>query len=97
MAGDVVILLIDGGAARARLEARCVNGFGVIGDRGILAEAAHIATEDARFYDLTLWNLAAGLSNIEQSPFVEFNDFMAMVVGVTKDDLDARMLLWNLS
>ncbi len=64
-------------------------------EQGKLAEAARIATDDPRFYNLTLWNLSAGLSNVDQSPYVDFNDFMASIVGVAKDDLDARTLLFG--
>ncbi len=64
-------------------------------EQGKLAEAARIATEDPKFYNLTLWNLTAGLSNVDQSPYVDFNDFMASIVGVAKDDVDARTLLFG--
>lgn len=60
---------------------------------GKLKEAAAVATEDASFYRLTVKHFAGRLSNREESPYVPLNDFSAMVVGVTRDNLDARLLL----
>lgn len=60
---------------------------------GKLDEAAQIAIADDHFYDVTLKTWALALSNRAETPFADFNDFAAMVVGVARDDLDARSLL----
>ncbi len=60
---------------------------------GNFKAAANIATEDSNFYRLTLKQWATKLSNREESPFPSLNDFSAMVIGVTRDGKDARLLL----
>jgi len=60
---------------------------------GDFKSAAAIATEDPNFYRLTVKQWATRLSNKDESPFPALNDFSAMVVGVTRDDKDARLLL----
>ena len=61
--------------------------------RGRYPEAARIATADPTFYQVTVRHLATPLSNRDRSPYVDLNDFIAMVVGVTRDNIDARQLL----
>ncbi len=61
--------------------------------QGRIQDAAHIATSDPFFYNMTVWDMATGIATVDQTPYVDFNDLMAMIVGVTKDDLDARTLL----
>ncbi len=60
---------------------------------GKTAEAAHIATDDPSFYGVTIRDWAAVMSNKAESPVVDFDDFQAMIIGVVRDDLDARLLL----
>src|SRR3989338_563204 len=60
---------------------------------GRVADAVAIAIEDPNFYGLTLRNFAAVMSSKDESPLTPFNDFQAMVIGVTRDNLDARLLL----
>ncbi|MEQ1876896.1 MAG: hypothetical protein ABL958_09640 [Bdellovibrionia bacterium] len=56
-------------------------------------QAAQIATSDPAFYNDTVRQWAAPMSNKEGSAFVPLNDFIAMVIGVTRDQSDARELL----
>lgn len=56
-------------------------------------EAAHLITDDPKFYDVTVRDFAAVMSNLELAPYVPLNDFIADIVGVTRDNRDARELL----
>ncbi len=56
-------------------------------------EAARIASADPSFLNLTVRQFAAPLSNRAESPRVPLNDFIAMFIGVTRDNRDARELL----
>lgn len=56
-------------------------------------DAAKIATEDDRFINVTVRDFAAVMSNRKESPFVPFNDFEALVMGIVRDETDARELL----
>lgn len=60
------------------------------GDR---LSAAQMALKDPRFYSVRLRNFAAAFSNIEESPNEDFNDLQALIIGIVRDDLDARLLL----
>lgn len=62
-------------------------------DDGKVYEAAKIATNDTYFYQVKLLNFAAPLSGREEKPSEPLNDFSATVIGVARDDLDARLLL----
>ncbi len=55
--------------------------------------AAAIATADPKFINVTVRQFAAPMSNLEESRRVRLNDFIAMVMGFTRDNLDARALL----
>ena len=61
---------------------------------GHLVEAAHVATEDDSFFNTTLVQLAAPLSNRAESSLVDMNDFIAMIVGTARDDRDLREALF---
>jgi len=60
---------------------------------GDLVSAAKIATQDPGFYNVTLRRWAAPMSNRGLSPRVQLNDFTAIIVGLTRDDLDFRLAL----
>lgn len=62
-------------------------------NRGDKLGAAQIAINDTRFYSVRLRNFAARFGNIDESPQQSFNDLQALVLGITRDDLDARELL----
>ncbi len=55
--------------------------------------AADIAMDNVNFYNVTLKNFAAPWTNREQSVFVPFNDYMATVVGMIRDDVPFNTLL----
>lgn len=61
--------------------------------QGKLLEAARIASAEDGFYNITVRQFAAPMSNREESARVVLNDFIAMFVGVTRDNRDARELL----
>lgn len=63
---------------------------------GRLDEAAHKATDDDEFYNTTIRQFAAALSNRQESPAAPLNDFIAMFIGVAAESgerADARSLL----
>ena len=62
-------------------------------DNGEEKKAAAIATDDAYFYQVTVKNMAAGMSNKSETPYVPLDDFQATFIGAVRDDLDARTLL----
>ena len=55
--------------------------------------AAYIAMENSSFYNVTLKNFAAPWTNRDRSVFVPLNDYVATVVGMTRDDVDFRTVL----
>lgn len=60
---------------------------------GDLYGAALIATEHPQFYNLTVKQMALKMSTREETIAQKLNDFAASIVGVTRDGLDARLLL----
>ena len=62
-------------------------------DQGKMTDAAAIATGDAHFYSTTIQPWAASISNQKESPYEPLSDFEAMIIGVVRDDVDARQLL----
>jgi hypothetical protein len=61
--------------------------------KGDLKGAAAIATADDGFYNATLRDWAAVMANKDGTPLIDLDDFQATMIGVTRDDLDARTLL----
>jgi hypothetical protein len=55
--------------------------------------AALMATQHDAFYDVTLPNLVKPWTNRDQSVFVPLNDYVALVVGLVRDDADFRDVL----
>ncbi len=55
--------------------------------------AAFTAMDDHGFYNVTLRNFAAPWTNRDQSVFVPFNDYTALVVGMVRDDVPFNTLL----
>lgn len=53
--------------------------------------AAEIAIQNKNFYNVTLKNWVKSWSNRDQNPRVEFNDFVATVVGMIRDSSNAGM------
>ncbi len=60
---------------------------------GNLRGAAAIATDQPGFYNLVVRDFAARMSTRDESINEDLNDFIATFIGVTRDDLDARLLL----
>jgi hypothetical protein len=57
--------------------------------------AAEIALEAPAFYNVTLKNYVAPWTNEEQTIFTPLNDYTATVIGMVRDDLDFRQLLFG--
>lgn len=58
-------------------------------------EAAEIATQQAQFINVTVREFAAKMSTRDESVREQLNDFTATVMGVTRDNTDARHLLYG--
>jgi hypothetical protein len=69
----------------------------VCSDNGVSGAecAAYIAMENPSFYNVTLKNFAAPWTNREFNVFVPLNDYIATVIGMIRDDLDFRGVLWE--
>lgn len=76
-----------------RLKDKRVNQIADLIRAGHIKDAAHIATEDDYFYNLTIRNMAAEMSAKAENALAPLNDFQAMMIGAVRDNLDARELL----
>ena len=68
-----------------------VNGGPVTGP----VAAALIATDDPSFYNVTLKNFVAPWTNRDSNVFVPLNDYTATVIGMVRDDVDFREVLFG--
>lgn len=57
--------------------------------------AAALATSDARFYNITVRDFAAKMSNRAETIATPLNDFTATIIGAVRDQLNAQRLLWD--
>jgi hypothetical protein len=57
--------------------------------------AALIATQDHKFYNDTIRNMAAPWTNRSQSVYVPLNDYTATVIGMVRDDIAFNTILSN--
>ncbi|BES70419.1 hypothetical protein RE428_14370 [Marinobacter nanhaiticus D15-8W] len=57
--------------------------------------AAYTAMEDPAFYNVTIKNFVAPWTNEAMSSFVPLNDYTATVIGVVRDGLDFRRILYD--
>lgn len=64
-------------------------------DAGDTIAAAYTAMDNDAFYSATLKNWAAPWTNREQNVFVPLNDYIATVIGVVKDEIDFRRVLYD--
>jgi hypothetical protein len=64
-------------------------------DAGDPLDAALIATDAPEFYSVTLKNFAAPWTNRDRSVFVPLNDYTATVIGMVRDEVDFRQLLYG--
>jgi hypothetical protein len=55
--------------------------------------AAQTAMNDPHFYTVTLKNFAAPWTNRDQSVFVPLNDYIALVIGMVKDNVPFNQIL----
>lgn len=55
--------------------------------------AAQIATQQPNFYNNVVRDMAAKMSNLDETVSAPLSDFVATVIGATRDNLDARTLL----
>lgn len=62
-------------------------------ERGDLKGAAQIATTHPNFLNVTIKHMALQMSTREETRRIPMNDFAASVVGITRDNGDARLLL----
>ena len=57
--------------------------------------AAEMAMDNDAFYRVTIKNWAAPWTNREQTQFVPLNDYIATVIGLIRDELDFRTVLYG--
>lgn len=57
--------------------------------------AAQLALDNPAFYNVTLKNFVTPWTNEEQTPFAPLNDYTATVIGVVRDNLDFRRILYD--
>ncbi|MEO0334956.1 MAG: hypothetical protein AAF202_01085 [Pseudomonadota bacterium] len=62
-------------------------------EAGDLLAAAARATDTSDFYNITVRDFAAKMSNRAETVDVPLNDFIATIIGVTRDDINATQLL----
>jgi hypothetical protein len=55
--------------------------------------AAQLAMQDPGFYNVTLRNFAAPMTNVAQSVFVPLNDYTATVIGMIRDNVPFNTVL----
>ncbi len=79
-------------SAMAGTNANCVN-YQLTGVDAAAECAAYVAMENTNFYNVTLKNFAAPWTNRDQSVFVPLNDYIATVIGMTRDDEPFNELL----
>ena len=56
------------------------------GQAGSAMDAAYRAMDNPNFYNVTLKNFAAPWTNRDQNVFVPLNDYIALVIGMIRDD-----------
>ena len=57
--------------------------------------AAEIAITNDAFYNVTLKNFASPWTNEEQTVFVPLNDYTATAIGMIRDGIDFRQILYG--
>jgi hypothetical protein len=58
-------------------------------------QAAYVAMQNPAFYNATLKNWAAPWTNRDSDAFAPLNDYVATIIGVVRDDLDYRRILYD--
>lgn len=80
------------GVAPASFDSRVIRVASLLKD-GRKKDAARAVTEDPGFFERVVRPFAAQISTAAERSDVELNDFIATVIGATRDRLDARKLL----
>jgi len=62
---------------------------------GDVSAAARTAMDNEAFYSVTLKDMVTPWTNRDQSVFEPLNDYTATVIGVVRDELDFRRILWD--
>jgi hypothetical protein len=62
---------------------------------GNAVAAAYTAMDNSNFYNVTLKNFITPWTNEAQTVFAPLNDYTATVIGVIRDDLDFRRILFD--
>ncbi len=62
---------------------------------GRVSDAVDTAMDNESFYSATLKNLATPWTNREQTAFAPLNDYTATVIGMARDNIDFRTLLYG--
>lgn len=57
--------------------------------------AAYLAMENPNFYNVTLKNWIKPWSNRDQTPRVAFNDYVATILGIIRDDVSFDKILYD--
>ena len=57
--------------------------------------AAYVAMENPNFYNVTLKNWIKPWSNRDQTPRVAFNDYVATILGIIRDDVSFDKILYD--
>jgi hypothetical protein len=78
---------------KAPLDHPVVKQMASLLDSGDRLGAARLATDVDGFYNVTVRDFAAGMSNREETINVPLNDFTATVIGIVKDDRNAQLFL----
>ena len=64
-------------------------------NQGDVEAAAELATEHPAFYNVTLKNWVKPWSNRDQTPRVAFNDYVATILGVIRDETPFDKILYD--
>lgn len=64
-------------------------------DANNVSGAVDLAMQNESFYSVTLKNMATPWTNRERTVFAPLNDYSATVIGMVRDDLDFRTLLYG--
>ncbi len=64
-------------------------------DNNQVAEAAELAMDNPAFYNVTIKQFATPWTNEAQDVFAPLNDYTATIIGVVRDDVDFRRILYS--
>ena len=64
-------------------------------DNNQAANAAELAMDNPAFYNVTIKQFATPWTNEAQDVFAPLNDYIATIIGVVRDDVDFRRILYS--